>query len=66
MSSLSYTRKAYTALYGIDWDGPLNSDDDASVVTVSETGNPLRPSDYVQLCRLVDPLVHSENHGIDQ
>ena len=64
--NLLSTRKAHTALYGIDWDGPLSSDGDASVVSVPETCSPLRPADYAQLCALVDPQMNSDDQGIDQ
>ena len=53
------------ALYGIDWDAPLGTDEGADAVEVPATPNPLTPADYSQLCQLVDPASDSDNHGIN-
>ena len=53
-----------TALYGIDWDAPPNTDDDASRVTIPQVSNPLRPEDYVRLQALI--ASHSSASSIDQ
>lgn len=41
-------------------------DDDAELVDVPTTINPLHPSDYGELERAINPTAYSENHGRDQ
>lgn len=58
-----------TALYGIDWDAPLGTEegtDEADAVDVSRTINPLTSSDYIELQQFIDPTSDSGNYGIDQ
>lgn len=52
-------------LLGIDWNAPMGSDEDADVVEIPATCNPLTP-DFAQLQLLVDPLSDSDSHEIDQ
>ena len=52
-------------LYGIDWDAPLSTDNDADMVEVPEVHNPLSETDYTELCETIDPLSATDNHGID-
>ena len=54
------------ALYGIDWNAPLNSDADVEAVQVPATVNPLTSSDYTELQHVIDPTANSDDHGIDQ
>ena len=53
-----------TALYGIDWDAPPNTDEDASRITIPQVSNPLRPEDYIRLQALI--ASHSSASSIDQ
>lgn len=56
--------QANTALYGIDWNGPIpDSDDDH--VHIAETTNPLDEQDFLQLQATISPLSDSECHGAD-
>lgn len=55
-----------TALYRIDWDAPLETDEEAEAVEVPPTRSPLTPSDYTKLQQLIDPASQSDDHGIHQ
>lgn len=50
--------------YGVDWDGPLVSDDDNAVV-VPTTNSPLSEYDMEQLASTINPLAFSDELGID-
>ena len=54
------------AHYGIDWNAPLGTDEDADAVELPTTRNPLTVTDYVQLQQVIDPYSNSDDHGIDQ
>uniref|UniRef100_A0A1X7U1E1 Integrase core domain-containing protein n=1 Tax=Amphimedon queenslandica TaxID=400682 RepID=A0A1X7U1E1_AMPQE len=51
--------------YGIDWNGPLPSDEEVEIVTVSDTVIPLITDFYDVLHGNVDPLAYSRDYGID-
>ena len=51
--------------HGIDWDGPLPTEDDVEAVEVIQTHNPLNDDDFMQLQLTVDPNQNSSNFGID-
>ena len=55
-----------TALYGVDWDAPMGTDDDAAGVEVPELTNPLSAADYTELQRLINPLADTDGHGVDE
>lgn len=50
--------------YGVDWDGPLVSDDD-NVVIVPTTNSPLPEYDMQELASRINPLAFSDELGID-
>lgn len=51
-------------MYGIDWNGPLPVQT-SETVAVPHTMQPMSATDYQELCASVDPLGHSDDHGID-
>lgn len=65
MITLFFNQDDNIALYGVDWDAPLTSDDDAEAVEVPATINPLTSRDYLELQQSVDPTVGSDSHGVD-
>ena len=52
-------------MYGMDWDAPLISDDDAEAVEVPATLHPLTSQDYAELQQAIDPISESDSQGID-
>lgn len=50
--------------FGIDWNGPINSNSDDHVL-VDPPHNPLSEEDYQQLCASVNPTDVSREHGVD-
>lgn len=54
------------ALYGIDWNAPLDANDEADAVVVPDTTIPLSQSDYLELCQLIDPTSDCDDHGVGQ
>lgn len=54
------------ALYGIDWNAPLGTDEEPEAVEIPPTRSPLTRSDYAQLQQLIDPALDSGHHGIEQ
>ena len=51
--------------YGIDWNGPLTSDEEVQSVTVPDTVIPSITDIYDVLHENVDPLAYSRDYGID-
>lgn len=52
-------------MYGIDWNGPLPSEEEADRVVVPECSVFLRDTDYEELTTLVDPNSMSVDYGLD-
>ena len=53
------------ASFGIDWNGPLPTDEDVEIVQVVLTRNPLDEIDYTELQQTIDPCQFSPNYGVD-
>ena len=51
--------------FGIDWSGPLPTDEETSEVEVPQTFCPLNDEDEAELTRTVSPSAQSNNYGID-
>lgn len=55
------------ALYGIDWNAPLGTDDDnTAMIEVPMIETPPNDRDYSELCTLIDPTTSTDFYGIDQ
>ena len=54
-------------LYGIDWDGPLSTEEDMTQeqVNVPLVESPLTDDDFLELSQTISPLAPSVNYGID-
>ena len=54
-------------MYGIDWNAPFSSNEEAmeDSVVVPVTDCPLSLADLAQLRAVVNPLAETDNHGID-
>ncbi len=52
-------------LYGIDWNGPISTDEEEDRIEVSTTENPLEERDYIQLQSTLSSLSASDNVGVD-
>lgn len=50
--------------YGIDWDGPVGSEDNR-LVEVPATPSPISDEDLQQLSEQINPLVDDGNYGIN-
>lgn len=50
--------------YGVDWDGPLSSDDERAV-TVPTMGTPLSTENMEELISQINPLAYSDDFGVD-
>lgn len=50
--------------YGVDWAGPVSSEDDC-IVEIPNTPCPLTALQYEQLKAEVNPLEESDTYGVD-
>ena len=53
------------ASYGVDWNGPLPTDDDAERVVVPDISIKLDDEEYAELQETIDPKAFSTDYGID-
>ena len=52
-------------MYGVDWSGPMPTDDDVESVEVPHITTALSDGHYSELASIVSPLDSSESYGLD-